>query len=312
MLARIERMLGASKKPAHASQLRAAGAIEPKGSGYELRLSIEGGRGGERVVFAQRCDELGGVAAVALVLLLTGGADPSDAEGPTDGPMDGPMGDGSSGSPPAPSPAGASGQEPLTPSEPAEAPDDGAAAGEGAEGGAGEGASARWRLLVDAPLFGLGVGPLPKPYPGLGIGVGAERGAFSLRLTGQWGLAQDIPASTPGYGAELRRLSAGMWVCAEVSESPVGIAPCLHGSVTHLTGRGYGPDLAAVSQSETSAAVGLGLLGRWQIGSGVALLVGGSGQVEFSRPVLVLKPLGSFQQLAPISATLLLGPEWIF
>lgn len=294
VLERVQAMLGGSST--RLTPLSATGVIRRRSTGFELQLAIDEGRGGERHVFAQRCDELGGAAAVTLVLLLTSsgtidGADFSNRESRSreDGsPRPPPRESQSKTAPPEAEPSDR--DAPETPTQ----------------------RTARLKWLVDAPLFGLGIGPLPKPHPALGLGLGVERGALSLRLVGQWGLAQQLPASTTGYGVEVRRASAGVWGCVELSRASLGVSPCLQASLTHVFGRGYGPSLRPASQSETSAAVGLGLLSRWRIHERVALLFGGSAQVELSRPVLSLKPLGTVKQLASFSGTLLLGPEWIF
>lgn len=286
VLEQVYTMLGASSSKL--TPLGATGVIERRSAGFELRLAIEEGRGGERRVFAQRCDELGGVAAVALVLLLTSsGVESKKTE------IEG------SERPPQKPPSLAKPPQPSTDTETAPV----VAAAPPRE---------RLRWLVDAPLFALGIGPLPKPYPALGLGFGVERGPLSLRVVGQWGVAQELPAGTGGYGVEVRRASAGIWGCAELMRRPLSVSPCLQASLTHIYGTGYGPSLRAASEGETSAAVGVGALSRWRIHDRVALLVGGSAQAELSRPVLLLKPLGVVHQLASFSATLLLGPEWIF
>jgi hypothetical protein len=35
-------------------------------------------------------------------------------------------------------------------------------------------------------------------------------------------------------------------------------------------------------------------------------------QIELSRPIIELGGVGTVRQLAPVSAVVLLGPEWIF
>jgi hypothetical protein len=266
--------------------------VERRSSGFELRLSIEEGKGGERQIVAARCDELGGVAAVALVLLLT-----SSARGEGESDSHGEKGPSEQSS----SPSTASEASRLN----AEATNDEAVDAEPRR-------PERFRWLLDAPLFGLGLGPLPKPYPVLALGVGVQRGSVSLRLIGQWGLAQEIPASAAGYGVEARRAAIGAWGCADISQSPISVAPCLQASVTHVFARGYGPSLRSASQNDTSAALGAGVLLRWRLRDRLALMFGAGAQVELSRPLLVLEPWGTVQQLAPFSGTLILGPEWIF
>lgn len=295
VLARVQAMLGASASSL--APLRVAGTIERRGTGFELRLSIDDGKGGERVVPAERCEELGGAAAVALVLLLTNRAQLEESRA-----LDGTQASG----PGTESNGAAGGEKKTTTQEAAEAE------AEDEDDSADSSPAAETHWLVGAPLFALGVGPLPKPHPALGIALGVEHGAFSARVIGHWGLSQDIPAKRAGYGVELSRASAGLLGCARIGDAELSVAPCLHGMVTHVFGRGYGPSLRSVSQRETSGALGVLALGRWRIHDRVALLAGGGVQVELSRPFLILDPLGTVDQLAPISATLLLGPEWIF
>ena len=287
----MRRMLGPSWSKL--GPLRASGVVERRSSGFELRLSIEEGRGGERQVVAARCDELGGVAAVSLVLLLT-------SSGRVDGRDDANGKSASNEQGAAPATAGAA----LQPSA-----DDGA---NDEPVDAEPRRAQRFRWLLDAPLFGLGLGPLPKPYPALALGVGVQRGRASLRLVGQWGLAQDIPASAAGYGVEARRASIGAWGCADISQGPLSVSPCLQASLTHVFARGYGPSLRSASETDTSAALGVGLFLRWRLRDRLGLLFGAGAQAELSRPLLVLQPWGTVQQLAPFSGTLILGPEWIF
>lgn len=290
----MRRMLGSSWSKL--GPLRASGVVARRSSGFELRLSIEEGRGGERQVVAARCEELGGVAAVALVLLLTSS---SHTEGADD--SSGERRSGEQGSSPPTESASAAPQ-----------PNAEAANADAVYADAEPTRAGRFRWLLDAPLFGLGLGPLPRPYPVIALGLGAQRGIVSLRLVGQWGLAQEIPASAAGYGVEARRASIGAWGCVDLSQSPISVSPCLQASLTHVFARGYGPSLRSASRTDTSAALGAGLLVRWRLRDRLALLLGAGAQVELSRPLLVLEPLGTVQQLAPFSGTLILGPEWIF
>lgn len=277
VLGRARSLLG-SKAP-KLDNVHAEGTIERRDEGFELTLSIdEGGKGGERKVWARQCEELSGAAAIALVLLLTTGeAVPHEEQGVTAPPLPPP--------PPPPPPPG-----------------DGPPAG-----------SARsWHLLAAAPQLAVAIGPLPKPALGLGVGLGFQGHAWSVRVLGQWFLNQAVAAPIQPYGADVKRAAAGLWGCWDLHRDAWSLSPCLNASVEYLRATGFGPSLRPATQSETSFAAGAGAIGRLQVMDKLALMVGVGGQVELTRPVIVLGTIGTVRQLAPVSAIVQLGPEWIF
>lgn len=286
VLARIRALLGSTRPSAPA--IEAQGDIELRDGSFELRLVTEQeGRRGERQVRSAQCEDLAGVAAVALTLLLTSNAaedpdysatPPTPAPAPTPAPT------------PVPAPA-ATTNEPAAPSEEDE----------------GHGV----RVLLSAPEFTLGFGSLPRPTVGWGGGVGVEGSWWSLRALGQWSKEQRLPSSVEGYGANVQRLSAGLWACT-VHGRQLSVSPCLRASVSRVSATGYGPNLRPESQTELVWGAGAGLIGRAKLTNWLALMVGLGAQVELSRPVLVLGTIGRVRQLGPASATLLIGPEWIF
>lgn len=292
VLSRARSLLGS--KPTKVEKVRAEGTIQKTDERYELTLLIdENGQIGERRVWAQKCEELSGAAAISLVLLLTSGHDGagsgSDARTP-----------GSASSPSEPSDATKPDSKPpvtAPPGEPESPPSD-------SERG--------WRLLVSAPLLAVSIGPLPKPSIGLAAGVGLQGHAWSVRLVGQWYGAQVVPAPIQPYGADVQRIAAGLWGCWDLQRVGWSFSPCLRGSVARVSATGYGPFLRSATQSETSFGVGVGAIGRLQPTASLALVVSAGVQVELSRPVILLKTLGTVRQLAPLSAIVQLGPEWIF
>jgi hypothetical protein len=286
VLDRVSRMLGQSRPKT--KSVRAQGDIQELDNGFELHLAIDdGGYGGERRVWAKQCDELGGAAAVTLVLLLTAtpGSTPTDLgfEPPNPDPP----------KPPNPDPP-----NPAPPKPPLKIETGGEAR--------------RVRFFLTAPQFALAVGPLPKPAFGIGFGLGVEGAFWSLRVMGQWGLKQRVPSKLPAYGATVQRATAGLWGCLAIGDRVWTLLPCAHLSVIHLQATGYGPLLRSISQTDTSAAAGLGLLGRVHLSRSVALMVGAGGQIELNRPQILLAGIGPVRKLAPLSATIVFGPEWFF
>jgi hypothetical protein len=290
VLARARALLGA--KAPTASFVRAEGEIQATGDGFELELAIDEGRGGERKVWARQCDELGSAAAIALVLLLTSNASEGQRSGDASQSPDAEQ------APAATPPTAQVKQQPPAQVDESRPP---SASG-----------PRTWRLLAAAPQLAIGFGPLPKPTIGLGVGVGVEGNGWSLRLLGQWYSAQAVEAPVPNYGANVKRATAGLWGCWDVRHGAWGLSPCAQFAVVHLRATGYGPFLRPATQSETSAAVGVGAIGRVQVLHWLALMVGVGAQLELSRPIILLRTVGTVRQLAPMSGIVQLGPEWIF
>lgn len=313
VLSRARSLLGT--KATKVDKVRADGTIRKRDERYELTLLInESGQIGERRVWARQCDELSGAAAISLVLLLTSGhnhagssgARPSGDGARPSGDGAGPSGDGAgpsgdAGSPTTP-PAGPQ-TDPKPPATTPPPPSDSPHANDSDRG---------WRLLASAPLLAVGIGPLPKPSIGLGAGIGVQGRAWSVRLVGQWYASQAVAAPVEPYGADVKRLAAGLWGCWDLQRSGWSFSPCLRGSITHLSATGHGPFLLPATQTETWFGVGVGAIGRLQVLDSLALTVSAGVQVELSRPVILLKTLGMVRQLAPLSAIVQLGPEWIF
>lgn len=297
LLEQIRKLLGTSS--IKAGTVHANGEIQKDDDGFELRLRIEDdSAGGERRLHAPQCAELGGAAAVALALLLNDEADDdaTDVEvTPLDGAKDGRAGTSEEKS----APDAGKLETPVRPLDEDPPPSE-------------EAAPRAWQLLLTAPLAVGGLGPLPQPTWGAGLGLGIESAGWSLRALGQWSAEQNVTAEVTGYGAQARRLSAGLWACRELAGGRWSLAPCLEVTVAHLHATGYGPYLRRQSQSEAWVGLGAGAIGRIRVFSWLAAMVGASAQVELSRPRIVLDGVGPVRQLRPATATLWVGPEWIF
>jgi hypothetical protein len=290
VVARARALLGA--KTLKTAVVQAQGTIDRQGEGFELTLAIdEGGKGGERRVWARQCDELSGAAAIALVLLLTSDSDRGGLNGTELRPPEG-----TAGQAPAPAPR----EQPKPPSE-----------DKGPDGSSAE-PERRWRFLAMAPQLAVGIGPLPKPSLGLGAGLGFQGRGWSLRLLGQWFSSQAVAAPVQPYGADVKRLSASLWGCWDLQRAGWSFSPCLLTSVAQLEATGFGPRLRPATQTEASVGIGIGGIGRLQATSWLSLMASVGMQAELSRPIIVLGSLGIVQQLAPVSAVVQLGPEWIF
>jgi hypothetical protein len=301
VLSRARALLGT--KATKVDKVQAEGTIRKSDERYELTLLIdESGQIGERRVWARQCDELSGAAAISLVLLLTSGHGGASSSGDGAQPGgDGARPRGDAGSPSTP-PAGPT-TDPQAPATTPPPPSDSPRANAGYRS---------WHLLVSAPLLAVSIGPLPKPSLGLAAGVGVQGRAWSVRLVGQWYASQAVAAPVEPYGADVKRLAAGLWGCWDLQRSEWSFSPCLRGSLTHMSATGYGPFLLPAPQTETWFGVGVGAIGRLRALDSLALMVSAGVQMELSRPVILLKTLGNVRQLAPLSAIVQLGPEWIF
>jgi hypothetical protein len=300
VLARVRDLVGAAAEGA--TPVRASGEIRKVGSAFELRLLTEQeGQRGERLVRSAQCDDLRGVAAVALTLLLTTGTQPGeDADG---GSGSAPSDAGTLGATPAPSRTPPTLEPVPEPEPPPPEPDS---------------PERSWRFLLATPQLALQIGPLPRPTPALSIGFGIEGAGWSARLLGQWGAEQRLDAPIVGYGAEAQRAALGLWACTEHRAGFVSVAPCVQGSVARLRARGYGPFLSPSSRQQVTWAVGVGVIGRAHLTRWLALMMALGGQIELQRPDLRVDSsafydtVGRVGRLAPVSALVVVGPEWIF
>jgi hypothetical protein len=296
VLGRVRELVGTAGEGA--PPVRAEGEIKKVGGAFELRLLTEQeGQRGERRVRSASCEDLRGVTAVALTLLLTAGREPdttttSDATAPS-----------SSAPSPEPTPPPTD-LEPVPETEP--------------EGPPSAASPRSVRFLLAAPQLALQIGPLPKPSPAWSAGFGVESGGWSARVLGQWGRAERIAAPIGSYGAEVQRAVLGLWLCSEHRVGAVSLAPCLQGSLARLRATGYGDFLIPTARVQLTWAVGAGVIGRAHLTSWLALMLTAGAQIELQRPELRLDgtvfddTVGPIRRLASRSALLLVGPEWIF
>jgi hypothetical protein len=82
-------------------------------------------------------------------------------------------------------------------------------------------------------------------------------------------------------------------------------------AVEHLTARGFGQGVSPELQSALWAAPSAGAALHWYALKSLALFVGATGNLELSRPRIVIEGLGEVRQLGPVSARVTAGVEWI-
>ena len=159
------------------------------------------------------------------------------------------------------------------------------------------------------------LGPL-RGAPGyaVAVAVGASVDRWRFLARGAFWLAahQAAPADFQQYGAETRRTSVTLTACRAVFLSRLELAPCATLSLQHLVARGEGAHIAAHAAQTTWGAAGLGAHARLQVAPWLSLFLGVEGEVETSRPQLVVDGVGPVETLLPAAGTISAGPEWIF
>lgn len=303
VLGKVQQLLGASSHSR--SPLKAEGSVVRRPNGYALELVLKDGEEkGERVLFARRCEDLAGAAAVTLALLYSG----SDTAGNTQ--------EASSGG----ARAAEATANPKTGAQTAESARADAAREESRESAperapkpATKSAPRDLAILLDAPLGALRFGPLPSPAFGAGAGVGIMTNRWSLRLLAQLFQTETLSVDgLPAYGTEARLASAELLGCRDLRSGNFGVSGCLELGVAYLRARGYGRFIVPVARDVFWPVLGVGALGRWEPLDWFAVILGVSGQVHLARPHLTLGEVFQVRELAPTSATLFVTPEWIF
>jgi hypothetical protein len=169
------------------------------------------------------------------------------------------------------------------------------------------------RVLAEVPLAVMSFGPLPKPSWGLAFAGGVSFENWRLLLGGTAWLRQHVASEqSPDFGADIDRLTGTFRGCRTLSDAKFEVAPCLTLSVEHITARGTGAGVTARSQQATWLAVGAGAQGRLHLTGYLALLVGVDAQIETARPVISIDGAGTVNQFGYGALTATVGPEWIF
>lgn len=302
--------------------LSAEGRIARSNGRYWLTLSVRDGRQHrKRVITSDSCANLAGAAAIALALLLgveTNAPDTSTQSG-------------------APGQTAPQDREP----EQAERNIRGTGAGRAEQESEREGkdgdrrsdernrdrasmdgpatpdrpSARRWNVLIRAPILAADLGPLPDPSVGVGLGVGIGYESWRFLLLGHLYRGQTIGAGDPGAafaaGADLERATAQLAICRGWRSAPFEIAPCLGLAVERISASGFGQGVAPKTQSAVWVAPSAGAVLHWNALKSLAWFVGVHGDLELSRPRIVIDGLGEIGQLGAVSARVATGLEWI-
>jgi len=292
------------------SVLRAEARITRTNGHFRMTLVV-GDRSvsGERTLESDSCEDLAGAAAVALGLLLRGEEAPGSSDGLHGAAASGSQADGSAAGTSAPS------DKHATTSNAAKA---GAAAPTKAEDASSDDRRAttdddgprRYWALVRAPTVTLAIGPFPKPSLSVGLAAGAKLDQWRALLGGSVALHQAIPSSDfPGYGADVRRLTAEVSTCRGWRVDPFEVAPCVAVTLDRATVRGYGAHVEPRVDHPIWLSLGAGVTGYFAILEQLAVFAAVDGRIATSRPRIVIEGLGELYQVAPASLMLTLGLE---
>ena len=307
-----ERVRKLSGSPTSAQgALQADGTITQTDDGrFHLKLILRSGELiGQRSIDSRSCADLTRAAAVAIALLLhsdeslgeaapstdhaTSGAhegteSPNDAQAPEKDRAEPALIP--SVSPPKQSPPPAPERKPVS--------------------AATEGLPAHVRLM--APLAALSIGPLPRPAWGISLALGASYGRWSVWFQGAEWQAQTVPSTDfPGYGGNVKRATASFKACGASRFSVFEVAPCVGVSFEHARAAGVGSNVAPESQQINWWAPGAGAQARGYFSRWFAMTLSVDGIIETSRPRFSISGVGLVRQVAPVAATVMLGPEWI-
>lgn len=314
VIARVRKIAGTTR--ATPNTLRAFATITQASDRlFRLRLEIRyGDLAAVRNIEGKSCKDLAGATAVALALLL------SSEEPLSEGDLAGT----------SPTMTGAANaevsQEPEQQATPPRPPPPRPPATEAAtstSSSANAGPPRRWRVLLVAPLGALAVGPLRQMSSGLGLAAGFSFDRWRFLAEGKFWASQHETINNLGddYDIELKRFTGGARGCRSVIGSRFELAPCALISLHHLSVSGSGPNLTSGAETATWAAVGIGAQARLLITPWLGLVAAVDGELHLSRPEVnvSLRAAGSLrpkavpvERLAPASATITVGSQWIF
>ena len=314
---KLRDLLGGNAADATPSRLRAEGLIEAIGERYRLTLNIHYDLvNGRRVVQANSCDDLGGVAAVTLALLFRtehsssapltardlGGA--AMAAGTDNRALD----SDTRKAEPAP-PTAALGNSPSVNSS---ASNERAHDDPSHDAAAHAAASSRWRFVFRVPELRVDVGVLPEANVGAGLAVGLSQGAWRILASGSLWLAQDYdPGPFSGYGAHFGRVSGELSGCRGFPLTGFELAPCLVLTLDDVSARGTGVGISSTSPRTAWVSIGAGLEGRWWLNRNAALVFGLNGRLATSKPRFISESIGDIWQVPAGALGAVLGCEWV-
>jgi hypothetical protein len=320
---RIQKLLGSGQ---HDSRLRAEGTITRTDKRFRLDLVVRvRDLIGTRSIEGTTCEDLAGVAAVELGLLIHSA---EAALAPSRPVIQSPSTPTARGSETSGSRADGTDTRPSQgQTSPAPQAPDGArpesksaAEGRSEEPAPSAGPQRSWHALVQVPVLELGVGPLPESSRGIGVALGLEYASWQLQIQGLSWQRQNVPANGfSGDGVDVERVGAAFWGCREFRGSWVGFSPCTTVEVERVSATGTGPTLIPSTQHALGMALGVGAQGRLYLAGWVRVLVAVGGQIELSRPQISLDGVGApftsdrfkVYQFAPAALSIAAGLEWI-
>jgi hypothetical protein len=83
-------------------------------------------------------------------------------------------------------------------------------------------------------------------------------------------------------------------------------------TLRYVRARGFGEDLSSRTASGLWPAPSAGPVGYWYALKSLAFFAGATGHIELSQPEIAVEGAGTLGKLEPISASLVVGAEWIF
>jgi hypothetical protein len=326
--ARIRKLAG-SLKPS-ATPLRAEATVTRNDDGgLHLRLAIHAGKlVGERNIDGKSCRDLASATAVNLVLLLNSpvplaqndlawhtapnAETPHDGSSHDDSVHNDAAHNSDAGGDSANKPSAAA-DSPTIPPKPASVAPEAQPTPAHAEHSE-SGPPRRWHVLLQLPLFALGIGPLRVPEPGIAAagGVSFDRWRILAKGTAWFPRQASVTANFQQYGGDIDRATGTLQVCRALVSSPLEIAPCALVSLEHVSARGTGAHVAAHTAAATFLAAGLGVQARVYVTSWLSLNAGVDAQLETSTPQISIDGVGPVEELLPAAATGTLGSEWMF
>jgi hypothetical protein len=324
---RIQTLLGTGR---HDSRLRAEGTITRVDKRFRLDLVVRvRDLVGIRSIESSSCEDLAGVAAVELGLLIHSAEASLEPARPSTQPQTSPSVRGSE-------PSGS--RSDGTDGRPSQGTNDASPSGRAPNGAKPESKTdvaieekkqptevepqRTWRALVQVPVLELGVGPLPRSTRGIGLSLGLEYSHWQLQLQGSSWQRQNVPApGFPGYGADVDRIGAAFWGCRELRGSWFGLSPCITAGMERVSVTGTGRNIVQSTQHALGMTLGAGAQGRVYLASWIRLLMAVGGQLQLSRPQISIagaKPADNLEpygfgvyQFSPAALSVAVGLEWI-
>lgn len=300
VLAKLRQLAG--KKNLGGSPLDAEASVA-RGASGQLRLRLVIHREhivGTRDFEGDSCDDLVGAVAVSLAVLLDS-QEPLE-EPAAEGRATPEREHGSSGKTSEALPAADSKPKAATPAPSVPAP----------SGSVETTAQRRWRLLLVAPSGVVQFGLEPKPGFGLAVAAGAALDRWRFYAEGKLWAAQTATTTRllDRYGAKLERFSLGVRACRGWGGPVLELGPCALVSLQHLSIRGEGPRITPRNSSASWIAAGVGVQLRARVSPWLSLVAGVDGELELSRPQVILDGIGLVEQLGTVAATAMVGSEW--